>query len=105
MDDLSLLVVTSQTSGQAFYLGGAGYTPASTNLCFVFCRNGYENALSRNIQNGTDHSRFRNSQKIFSSLKKGAPEFEPGPSRSAVECSTTESILPANVRVVIGIVK
>ncbi|GFT37114.1 hypothetical protein TNCV_3135641 [Trichonephila clavipes] len=49
------------------------YTPASANLCFAFRRNEYENSLSRNIQNGTGHSRLRNSQKIFlfTSLKKG----------------------------------
>ncbi|GFV58420.1 hypothetical protein TNCV_4035951 [Trichonephila clavipes] len=29
------------------------YTPASANFCFVIRRNGYENALSRKLQNGT----------------------------------------------------
>ncbi|GFX94186.1 hypothetical protein TNCV_4292311 [Trichonephila clavipes] len=68
------------------------YTPSSANLCFVFLRNGYENAWSRNIQNGTDHTRLRNSQTIFlfTSLKKRTPGFEPGTSRPAVECSNTE---------------
>ncbi|GFV79746.1 hypothetical protein TNCV_1725711 [Trichonephila clavipes] len=33
-------------------------------------RIGYENALSRNIQNGRDHSRLRNSQNYFSSLPR-----------------------------------
>ncbi|GFT00414.1 hypothetical protein TNCV_1981551 [Trichonephila clavipes] len=42
------------------------YTPASANFCFVFRRNRYENALSRNIQNGTDHYRLRNSQENIS---------------------------------------
>ncbi|GFW44969.1 hypothetical protein TNCV_4512831 [Trichonephila clavipes] len=42
------------------------YIPASANFCFAFRRNGFENALSRNIQNGTNHSRLRNSQKNIS---------------------------------------
>ncbi|GFT15405.1 transposable element Tc3 transposase [Trichonephila clavipes] len=38
-----------------------------------FRRNGYENTSSRNVQNGTDHSRLQNYQKIFlfTFIKKG----------------------------------
>ncbi|GFT43282.1 hypothetical protein TNCV_2521261 [Trichonephila clavipes] len=66
--------------------------PASANLCFAFRRKEYENALSRNIQNGTDDFRFRNSQKkiLFTSLKKRGLGVETESSRSVVECSTTE---------------
>ncbi|GFY32601.1 hypothetical protein TNCV_673561 [Trichonephila clavipes] len=59
-------------------------------------RHGCEYALSGNIQNGTDHSRLRNCKKNIPLYfpEEGAPRFEPGPSRSAVECSTTELYTP-----------
>ncbi|GFY00231.1 uncharacterized protein TNCV_4664831 [Trichonephila clavipes] len=67
------------------------YTPASANLCFALRRNGYEKALSRNIQNRTDHFpafEILRKKLLFTSPKKGAPRFEPGTSQSADECST-----------------
>ncbi|GFY23056.1 hypothetical protein TNCV_3762961 [Trichonephila clavipes] len=62
--------------------------PVSASLCFAFHRNSYENALSRNMQNMTNHSRLQNSQKIFlfTSLKKRTTGFEPRTYRSAVKC-------------------
>ncbi|GFU52593.1 hypothetical protein TNCV_5015741 [Trichonephila clavipes] len=43
-------------------------------------RHGSENALSRNIQNVTDHCRLRNYRKIFLFISlKRKPGFEPGP--------------------------
>ncbi|GFU96264.1 hypothetical protein TNCV_1684271 [Trichonephila clavipes] len=47
-------------------------------------------------KNGTDHSRLRNCKKNIPlySPEEGPLEFEPGPSRSAVECSTTELYTP-----------
>ncbi|GFY00229.1 hypothetical protein TNCV_4664811 [Trichonephila clavipes] len=69
------------------------YTPASANLCFALRRNGYEKALSRNIQNRTDHFpafEILRKKLLFTSPKKGAPRFEPGTSQSADECSTSE---------------
>ncbi|GFT44740.1 hypothetical protein TNCV_2845281 [Trichonephila clavipes] len=65
-------------------------------IAFMANRNGCENALSRNIQNGTDHFRLRNSQKkifLFTSLKM-TPGFESGASPSAIECSTTALYTP-----------
>ncbi|GFY00230.1 hypothetical protein TNCV_4664821 [Trichonephila clavipes] len=74
------------------------YTPASANLCFALRRNGYEKALSRNIQNRTDHfpafEILRKKKLLFTSPKKGAPRFEPGTSQSADECSTRQIIFP-----------
>ncbi|GFY00228.1 hypothetical protein TNCV_4664801 [Trichonephila clavipes] len=74
------------------------YTPASAILCFALRRNGYENALSRNIQNKTDHFpafEILRKKLLFTSPNKGAPRFEPGTSQSADECSTSE-LYPAS---------
>ncbi|GFW36933.1 hypothetical protein TNCV_5018321 [Trichonephila clavipes] len=61
------------------------------------CRHGFNIALSRNIQNGTDHCRLQNSQEnifLFTSLKKRKPGFELKTSQSAVEYLTTELYTP-----------
>ncbi|GFY00227.1 hypothetical protein TNCV_4664791 [Trichonephila clavipes] len=74
------------------------YTPASANLCFALRRNGYEKALSRNIQNRTDHfPAFEILRKNCSSIPRrwGERRLEPGTSQSADECSTSE-LYPAS---------
>ncbi|GFX00985.1 hypothetical protein TNCV_4579511 [Trichonephila clavipes] len=65
------------------------FSPASANLCFAFLRNGYENALSRNIQIGTHHCHLRNPQKtfLFNSRKK-----TPGLNRRPLERNSSRML-------------